>query len=88
MLAVALLFLISTFFLTSANSAALALSMFVPGKENPDRNLRAFWGIVLGAVAAVLAGTGSLKIIIQTAHHRDRIPAPPTAALCAHGSAM
>jgi len=57
-LAIALLFLIATFFLTSANSAALALSMFVSGKENPGRNLRAFWGIVLGAVAAVLAGPG------------------------------
>ena len=72
-LAVALLFLISTFFLTSANSAALALSMFVSGKEKPGRNLRAFWGIVLGAVAAVLAGTGSLQII-QTASIATAFP--------------
>ncbi len=72
-LAVALLFLIATFFLTSANSAALALSMFVSGKENPGRNLRAFWGIALGAVAAVLAGTGSLKII-QTASIATAFP--------------
>jgi choline/glycine/proline betaine transport protein/glycine betaine transporter len=62
-LAVALLFLTVTFFLTSANSAALALSMFVSGKEDPGRNLRAFWGIALGAVAAVLARTGSLQVI-------------------------
>jgi choline/glycine/proline betaine transport protein/glycine betaine transporter len=72
-LAVALLFLIATFFLTSANSAALALSMFVSGKENPGRNLRAFWGIVLGAVAAVLAGTGSLQVI-QTASIATAFP--------------
>jgi choline/glycine/proline betaine transport protein/glycine betaine transporter len=72
-LAVALLFLIATFFLTSANSAALALSMFVSGKEDPGRNLRAFWGIALGAVAAVLAGTGSLKII-QTASIATAFP--------------
>jgi choline/glycine/proline betaine transport protein/glycine betaine transporter len=72
-LAITLLFLIATFFLTSANSAALALSMFVSGKEDPDRNLRAFWGIALGAVAAVLAGTGSLQVI-QTASIATAFP--------------
>lgn len=72
-LAIFLIFLITTFFLTSANSAALALAMFVSGKENPSRNLRAFWGIALGAVAAVLAGTGSLKAI-QTASIATAFP--------------
>jgi choline/glycine/proline betaine transport protein/glycine betaine transporter len=72
-LAVLLIFLISTFFLTSANSAALALAMFVSGRENPGRNLRAFWGIALGAVAAVLAGAGSLKAI-QTASIATAFP--------------
>ena len=43
-LAAVLLFLIATFFLTSANSAALALAMFVSGKEDPERNLKTFWG--------------------------------------------
>ncbi|MCK5836221.1 MAG: BCCT family transporter, partial [Desulfobacula sp.] len=62
-----------TFFLTSANSAALALAMFVSGHENPGRNLRAFWGIALGAVAAVLAGSGSLKAI-QTASIATAFP--------------
>jgi choline/glycine/proline betaine transport protein/glycine betaine transporter len=62
-----------TLFLTSANSAALALSMFVSGKEDPGRSLRAFWGIALGAVAAVLAGTGSLQII-QTASIATAVP--------------
>ncbi len=72
-LAVFLIFLIATFFLTSANSAAIALAMFVSGKENPHRNLQAFWGIALGAVAAVLAGTGQLKAI-QTASIATAFP--------------
>ncbi|MBW2613202.1 MAG: BCCT family transporter [Deltaproteobacteria bacterium] len=72
-LAVVLIFLITTFFLTSANSAALSLAMFVSGHETPSKNLRAFWGIALGAVAAVLAGTGSLKII-QTASIATAFP--------------
>jgi glycine betaine transporter len=72
-LAVFLIFLITTFFLTSANSAALALAMFVSGQETPARGLRAFWGIALGAVAAVLAGTGSLKAI-QTASIATAFP--------------
>ena len=72
-LAVALIFLIATFFLTSANSAALSLAMFVSGHENPGKNLRAFWGIALGAVAAVLAGSGSLKSI-QTASIATAFP--------------
>ena len=73
LLAIVLFFLIATFFLTSANSAALALSMFVTGKETPGRNMRAFWGIALGAVAAVLAATGSLKVI-QTASIATAFP--------------
>ena len=72
-LAIALIFLIATFFLTSANSAAISLAMFVSGHENPGRNLRAFWGIALGAVAAVLAGSGSLKAI-QTASIATAFP--------------
>ncbi|PLX39877.1 MAG: BCCT family transporter [Deltaproteobacteria bacterium] len=72
-LVIAIIFLIATFFLTSANSAALALAMFVSGKENPSKNLRLFWGIALGAFAAVLAGTGSLKAI-QTASIATAFP--------------
>ncbi len=72
-LVVFLIFLIATFFLTSANSAALALAMFVSGHDTPSRNLRAFWGVALGGVAAVLAGTGSLKVI-QTASIATAFP--------------
>ncbi len=70
---VGLVVLVGVFVLTSANSAAMALAMFVSGQENPNRNLRAFWGIALGAVAAVLAGTGSLKAI-QTASIATAFP--------------
>jgi choline-glycine betaine transporter len=44
LLAVCPIFLITTFFLTSANSAAVSLAMFVSGHETPGRNLRAFCG--------------------------------------------
>lgn len=72
-LTVGLVVLVGVFVLTSANSAAMALAMFVSGHETPSRNLRAFWGIALGAVAAVLAGTGSLKAI-QTASIATAFP--------------
>lgn len=58
---------------SSANSAAMALAMFVSGHETPNQNLRAFWGIALGAVAAVLAGVGSLTAI-QTASIATAFP--------------
>lgn len=51
----------------------LVLAMFVSGRETPGRNLRAFWGIALGAVAAVLAATGSLQVI-QTASIATAFP--------------
>jgi choline-glycine betaine transporter len=73
LLAIVPFFLIATFFLTSANSAALALAMFASGREPPGRNLRAFWGLALGAVAAVLAATRSLQVI-QTASIATAFP--------------
>lgn len=65
-LAIVLFLLIATFFLTSADSAALALAHFTSPQKEPSKYLRLFWGIAMGAVAAVLAATGSLKVI-QTA---------------------
>ncbi len=53
--------LIASFFLTSADSASLAASMFVSGAEEPTRYLRAFWGIALGLVAAVLTVFGGVE---------------------------
>lgn len=84
-LAIFLIFLITTFFVTSANSAALSLACFVSGKENPGRNLRAFWGIALGAVAAVLAGTGKLKAI-QTASIATAFPMIFLLLICLWGT--
>ncbi|MCG8473049.1 MAG: BCCT family transporter [Desulfobacterales bacterium] len=84
LLSIFLIFLISTFFLTSANSAAVSLASFVSGKSNPGRNLRAFWGIALGAVAAVLAGTGKLKMI-QTASVATAFPLTFLLLLCLWG---
>ncbi|HEX9118544.1 MAG TPA: BCCT family transporter [Anaerolineae bacterium] len=73
LLAIALLVLIATFFLTSADSAALALAMFTSTEKEPSKYLRLFWGIAMGAVAAVLAATGSLKVI-QTASIATAFP--------------
>jgi len=73
LLSAVLLLLISTFFLTSADSAALALAMFTSDKQEPSKYMRLFWGIAMGAVAAVLAATGSLKVI-QTASIATAFP--------------
>lgn len=83
--ALCLFFLITTFFLTSANSAAMSLAMFVSGHETPNRNLRAFWGIALGSVAAVLAGAGSLKAI-QTASIATAFPMTFLLLLATYGT--
>lgn len=66
LLVVAVLVLIAVFFLTAADSASLSLAMFTSRDAEPDKFLRLFWAIALGAVAAVLAATGSLQVV-QTA---------------------
>ena len=63
---VVIMALVAMLFLTSANSAAVSLAMFVSGKEHPHRLLSAFWAVALGGVAMVLCGAGNLKSI-QTA---------------------
>ena len=45
----------------------------VPSAREPSKYLRPFWGVALGAVAAVLAATGSLKVI-QTASIATAFP--------------
>lgn len=75
LLAIVALFLIAGFFLTSANGAAVALAQFVSGKEETNKHMRAFWGIALGVIGAILAATGSLEVI-QTD------PLPPPSRLC------
>jgi choline/glycine/proline betaine transport protein/glycine betaine transporter len=65
-LVVVILVLIVAFFLTVADSASVSLAMFTSREEDPNKYLRLFWAIALGAVAAVLAATGSLQAV-QTA---------------------
>lgn len=65
-LVVVILVLIVAFFLTAADSASMSLAMFTSNEEEPGKFLRLFWAIALGAVAAVLAATGSLQVV-QTA---------------------
>ncbi|WP_121741014.1 BCCT family transporter [Natronorubrum halophilum] len=67
-LMVAFLVLVTTFFITSADSSTLAVSMMTTGgKESPSTINRVFWGIVLGLTAAILMilggqdGTGALE---------------------------
>ena len=73
LLAIAVLFLIAGFFLTSANGAAMALCMFVSGEEEPNKHIRVFWGVALGVIGAILAATGSLNVI-QTASIATAFP--------------
>ena len=73
LMGVVVMALVSMLFLTSANSAAVSLAMFVSGREHPHRLLSAFWGLALGAVALVLCGAGNLKSI-QTASILSAVP--------------
>lgn len=55
LLLVGFVILVVTFFVTSADSSSLALSMLTTGgKENPSAITRVFWAVLLGAVAAIL----------------------------------
>jgi len=73
LMGVVVMALVAMLFLTSANSAAVSLAMFVSGQETPHRLLSGFWALALGAVAMVLAGTGNLKAI-QTASILAAVP--------------
>lgn len=56
-----------TYFVTSADSATLVICTLLSlGEEHPPTRLRVFWGIAVGAVAAVLLYAGGLKAL-QTA---------------------
>jgi choline/glycine/proline betaine transport protein len=56
-----------TYFVTSADSATLVICMLLSmGNEHPATKHRIFWGLVVGAVAAVLLLAGGLKAL-QTA---------------------
>ncbi|WP_247002248.1 BCCT family transporter [Halosolutus gelatinilyticus] len=65
---IAFMVLVTTFFVTSADSSTLAVSMMTTGgKARPSTINRIFWGVVLGVTAAILMiiggndGTGALQ---------------------------
>ena len=59
--------MISTYFITSADSATLVSAMLTSGGEvNPKAELKILWGVIKGATAAVLLYVGGLSAL-QTA---------------------
>ncbi|MEW6489052.1 MAG: BCCT family transporter [Thermodesulfobacteriota bacterium] len=67
LLAVLANLLITSFFVTSADSATWVISSFTTrGARTADKRLTVFWGLTLGAVASVLVYAGGLKAL-QTA---------------------
>lgn len=56
--------LISTYFITSADSGTLVVTtMLSAGSEHPPRGQRIFWGFSVGAVAATLLYVGGAKAL-------------------------
>lgn len=56
--------LISTFFITSANSATFVMGMFTSrGDLNPSNAVKGFWGIIMGAIASVMLLAGGLDAL-------------------------
>jgi glycine betaine transporter len=63
-MSVIIVVLISTFFITSANSATFVLSMYsTQGDLNPPRQKMAIWGILQAALAFVLLMGGGLQAL-------------------------
>jgi choline/glycine/proline betaine transport protein len=63
-----------TYFVTSADSATLVICTLVAmGDTNPGARLRIFWGVAIGAVAAVLLFAGGLNAL-QTASIAAALP--------------
>jgi glycine betaine transporter len=57
-------FLIAIFFITGADSASIVMGMLSQrGCEEPQRKLTVFWGVLTGAVAAVLLWSGGLQAL-------------------------
>ncbi|MDY6827459.1 MAG: BCCT family transporter [Bacillota bacterium] len=66
--------LIAAFFITSADSGTFVVAMLTSGgDQEPDRKLKAAWGILLGGVAAVLLVAGGLGAL-QTASIASAFP--------------
>ncbi|MFC6734277.1 MULTISPECIES: BCCT family transporter [unclassified Haladaptatus] len=62
------LILVTTFFVTSADSSTLAVSMMTTGgKEEPSAINRVFWAVLQGAVASILMVSGGVKALQSAA---------------------
>ncbi len=65
---VAFMLLVTTFFITSADSSTLAVSMMTTGgKAKPSNLIRIFWGVVLGMTAAILMILGGVDALQSAA---------------------
>ncbi|MFC6906006.1 BCCT family transporter [Halalkalicoccus tibetensis] len=68
-LMISFMILVTTFFITSADSSTLAVSMMTTGgKASPSTINRVFWGVVLGLTAAILmiiGGEGGAEALQQ-----------------------
>ncbi|WP_258801712.1 BCCT family transporter [Halomonas sp. DQ26W] len=74
-----------TYFVTSADSAALVICTLVAmGDEHPPTRLRVFWGMAIGAVAAVLLLAGGLEAL-QTASIVAALPVSMVVLLAIYG---
>ncbi|MGN8160384.1 BCCT family transporter [Salinisphaera sp. SWV1] len=61
-MALAILLLTSIFVATTGDSMSYAIAVVHTGDENPPAGLRAFWGILMAAMAAVLLAMGHGQI--------------------------
>ncbi len=65
---IAFMLLVTTFFITSADSSTLAVSMMTTGgKAKPSNLNRIFWGVVLGMTAAILMILGGVDALQSAA---------------------
>ena len=65
---IAFMILVTTFFITSADSSTLAVSMMTTGgKASPSSINRVFWGVVLGMTAAILMILGGVDALQSAA---------------------
>ncbi len=77
--------LLVTYFVTSADSATLVICTLISmGDEHPPARYRVFWGMAIGAVAAVLLFAGGLKAL-QTASIVAALPFSIVVILAAFG---
>ncbi len=78
-------FMLITYFVTSADSATLVICTLISmGEEHPPARYRVFWGLAVGAVAAVLLIAGGLKAL-QTASIVAALPFSVITVLATYG---